>query len=81
METSISTETHCVPPIIKIMRFEKSFQNRTGNVLAMISNCSSKKRNRWIEGLMEAGLNIDHYGECWHNHDEFSYYDEELDWG
>ena len=41
----------------------------------MISNCDGKAvsdRNFWIEGLMEAGLEIDHYGGCtkWKNKEE-----------
>ena len=41
----------------------------------MISNCDPSKvgdRNKWVDGLMEAGLEIDHYGACskWNNHKE-----------
>ena len=57
------------------MRYIDSFQSRTKNVLAMISNCDQSKvghRNKWVDGLMEAGLEIDHYGACskWKNREE-----------
>jgi len=56
-------------------KYIHSFQSRTKNVLAMISNCDQSKvgdRNKWVDGLMEAGLEIDHYGACskWNNHKE-----------
>lgn len=56
-------------------RYIPTFQQREKNVLAMISNCDPRAtadRNKWVEGLMDAGLQIDHYGACgrWKNHEE-----------
>ena len=50
-----------------IFSLYKNFEKRTKGVAAFISNCKAAERNKWVEGLMAAGLEIDHYGNCWKN--------------